>query len=143
MRRGVVAEQRGFELSQPRGQQLHRGIGLDQTEGGGGFFDDIDDQSRLRCLFQNVKLASDRFLRFALDAMQEVDEVAEVVRVDVGSLQLAFEFVERGVASDHAIRFDETEEGAPLLRTLFAAKVAKKRLEMKRRKEFERDLHGR
>ena len=55
--RRVVAQQRRLEFRQARGQQLHRGLGLDQAERRRRFLDDVDVLPRLRRLCVSASIS--------------------------------------------------------------------------------------
>src|SRR5207237_5573130 len=104
------------------------------------FLDHVVVLRRRGGLLQQGELAIDSLFRFARNAMHEKDEIAEVVRIDVGSLQLALEIGESGAAAERAVRFGNAEERAATFGTLFAAKLSQHVLQTERREKLERDF---
>ena len=121
--------QQRLELRKSRRQQRHRFVGANLRERRRRFFYDVDVHPARRRLLERGELAIDSFVRHARTAMHDVDEIAQVVRIDVRPHQLALQFVQRRVASGDAVRFDEAEEGAAAVGFLFAAELSEQRLQ--------------
>ncbi len=126
----IAAQECRLDLGEPERQQLHSSVGADLSDGDRRLLDDVDVLSARGGVRERFELPIETIVRLALDAMEQEDQVAKVIRVDVGASELGLELVKGHVATERAVRFDEGEQRASLLRTLLAAQLAEQHVEV-------------
>ena len=138
--RGVFLEENRFELGEAKNEQLNGIAGLDLPQRHDRFFDDVDRLTARGGSRHELHLFVDRHIGIALNPVQQIDDVAEVVGIDLlrRAIELRFQLGNGLLPRFRAIRFENTEERATTLGALLSTEILKERADLQAGEKRER-----